>query len=138
MTQPANAPLHHNNLGQEIVYNQCWSAQTPGTYADLNKPLLAWHLADILERERVNGRDITSLLQYLSTLTSQQQQDLDHALDTIAESYDDRLEEFLADLSDEVTQLLLSHQTRTTEPGNVRNTTIKPDTSEPPGAGESP
>ncbi len=136
MTQPDNEPLQHNALGQEIVYNQCWSAQTPGTYADLNKPLLAWHLADILERERVNGRDITQLLQYLSTLTSQQQHELDEALDTIAESYDDRLAEPLADLSDEVAQLL-RQQAGMTEPSNFGTTVINSDTFEPPSTGKN-
>ena len=136
MPETNKEPLEYNALGQEIVYNQSWSAQTPGTYADLNKPILAWHLADILERERSNGRNPAQLLQHLATLSTQQQMVLDEAIDEIAETFDDQLAELLGHLSDQVVELL-RQSAGTKEPPTPAMYVVNSDVFGPPTTGQS-
>ena len=105
----------YNSENEPVRLNQSRSADTPGEYASLEKPIVAWHLGDVLMRETVAQREVVPVVQFLGGLSAEERRELDERIDGIAEQYDDRLADVLADLSDDV-MTLLRRRAGATEP----------------------
>ena len=98
----SDGEIAYSRHGLPILYHQRQSAQSPGFYSDLDKPIVAWHMADVLERRRVGGHDINPLFGYLAGLDDEQRRELDQEIDRACEGLDDDIADLLGILSERV------------------------------------